>query len=140
LWRDRRNLAQRRAGRTSPTAFTLAAALWGFGLLMTLSCFSIHRHYMIVLFPLEFVWVAQLALARRNGAGRQAGRVLLGVLWAAQLAISAQFLVYVHKMQRIDAEYGTTYHAQQQVRRHTPWPEPSRPAAPGEVEPRPSGS
>jgi hypothetical protein len=142
LWLDRRHLSQRWAGRNSPTAFTLAAALWGFGLLMTLSCFSIHRHYMIVLFPLEFVWVARLALARRHRevSDRQAGRILLGVLWAAQLVISAELLVYIHKTQRIDAEYGTTYHAQQQALRHTSGQEPVRSVAAGEVEPHPPGS
>jgi hypothetical protein len=133
LWRRRRCLAQCWVGTGSPTAFTQGAALWGFGLLLTLSCFSIHRHYMIVLFPLEFVWVARLALGHRGG------RALLGALWAAQLLISTQFLCYVHQTQRIDAEYGTTYRAQRHDRRQT-----SRPAAAkgrsGEVEPHAPGS
>jgi 4-amino-4-deoxy-L-arabinose transferase-like glycosyltransferase len=108
LVRDRRDLAGRWVGRASPTAFTQSAALWGFGLLLTLSCFSIHRHYMIVLFPLEALWVARLALGGRARAGRAA----LGALWAAQLVISATFLAYVHDRQHIHSEYGSTYAAQ----------------------------
>ncbi len=104
LWRERGRLADRWVGRSSPTAFTQNAALWGFGLLLTLSCCSIHRHYMIVLFPLECLWVARLALPRRG---------LLAALWTAQLLISASFLSYVHTKQHIGAEYGTAYRAQQ---------------------------
>jgi hypothetical protein len=106
LWRDRRRLRERFVGRGSPTAFTQSAALWGFGLLLTVSAFSIHRHYMIVLFPLECLWVARLALGGRLGRG------LLGGLWAAQLVVSASLLAYVHDTQRIRSEYGTTYRAQ----------------------------
>jgi hypothetical protein len=111
LWRQRGRLAERFIGRESPTAFTLSAALWGFGLLMTASCLSIHRHYMIVLFPLECLWVARLALARPDGL--RLGRRVLGVLWAAQLVVSVSFLGYIHQTQVIDSEYGPTYHAQQ---------------------------
>jgi hypothetical protein len=104
--------AEQVATNQSPTAMTLGAALWGFGLLLTLSCCSIHRHYMIVLFPLECVWVARLALRQR------AGRTLLGTLWAAQLIISAQFLTYIHQTQCIHAEYGATYRVQQTGSEH----------------------
>jgi hypothetical protein len=123
LWRARRELAGRLIGRESPAAFTQAAAVWGFGLLMTLSCLSIHRHYMIVLFPLECLWVARLALPRPEGArprpARRA-RALLAALWVAQLVISTELLAYIHHKQRLDAEYGTTYRAQQQDRRGAP--------------------
>jgi hypothetical protein len=115
LWRERGGLASRWVGRSSPTAFTQNAALWGFGLLLTLSCCSIHRHYMIVLFPLECLWVARLALVRREGTPRT-GRGLLAALWAAQLLISASFLSYVHVKQYGGAEYGSTYKAQQAAR------------------------
>jgi hypothetical protein len=110
LWRDRGRLRDRFVGRASATAFTQSAALWGFGLLLTLSALSIHRHYMIVLFPLECLWVARLALG--GPAVVRTGRRLLAALWAAQLAVSASFLLYVHDTQRIRSEYGTTYAAQ----------------------------
>jgi hypothetical protein len=115
LWRQRGEWGRRFIGKDSATAFTQNAAFWGFGLLLTASCFPLHRHYMAVLCPLEFLWVARLALARRDGAPGTArkGRVALAVLWAAQLLISAQFLGYVHAKQRIVGEYGPTYAAQQ---------------------------
>jgi hypothetical protein len=142
LWRGRRRMARLWTGRSSPTAFTQGAALWGFGLLLTLSCFSIHRHYMIVLFPLEFVWVARLALARPAGTScrRRLGRWLLGALWAAQLLISTQFLVYIHKTQRIDAEYGTTYRAQRHDRQSASRPRSAVDGLAGEVESHAPGS
>jgi hypothetical protein len=112
LWGERRGLLGRLVGRDSPTAFTQSAALWGFGLLLTLSCCSIHRHYMIVLFPLECLWVARLALAGAQPLGRR----LLTALWVAQFGISATFLLYVHDKQHLGAEYGTTWKAQQMPR------------------------
>ena len=48
-------------GRESATAFTQNAALWGYGLVVTLSMLPIHRPYMIILFPLQFLWLARLA-------------------------------------------------------------------------------
>jgi hypothetical protein len=110
LCRNRGGLIACWVGRASPTAFTQSAALWGFGLLLTLSCCSIHRHYMIVLFPLEGLWVARLALSPAPQERR-----FLVALWVAQLLISANFLAYVHTKQHIGAEYGTTYQAQQTV-------------------------
>jgi hypothetical protein len=70
---------------------------------------------MVILFPLEFLWVARVALARPD-AGPQAvrwGRVSLATLWIAQLLISVQFLDYIHVKQRINGEYGPTYTSQQ---------------------------
>jgi hypothetical protein len=66
----RRWRRERGASQDSPTAFTQNAALWGYGLLLTLSAFHVQRHYMIVLFPLQFLWLARLALgpARIPGA------------------------------------------------------------------------
>jgi hypothetical protein len=129
LWRRRERWREQCIGRDSASAFTQNAALWGFGLLLTLSSFSIHRHYMIVLFPLEFLWVARLALAsgppspptplpRSGGEGSRLlpsppsggsgvggeggvylGRVLLLSLWCAQFLISANMLAYIHARQ-----------------------------------------
>ena len=115
LWRARTRWRELWIGRASASAFTQNAALWGFGLLLTLSCFSIHRHYMIVLFPLEFLWVARLALASRDGAACSArlGRMLLLTLWCVQLGLSANMLAYIHgRHDFANTEYGVPYGAQ----------------------------
>jgi hypothetical protein len=115
LWRRREHWREHCIGRDSASAFTQNAALWGFGLLLTLSSFSIHRHYMIVLFPLEFLWVARLALAWNQEQARSArlGRALLLSLWCAQFVISANMLAYIHARQNFaGAEYGIPYGAQ----------------------------
>jgi hypothetical protein len=114
LWGQRGRWREHWIGRGSRTAFTQNAALWGFGLLLTLSSFSIHRHYMIVLFPLEFLWVARLALM---STGEQAppwrGRVALLSLWIVQFLISANMLAYIHQRQDFSGtEYGKPYGAQ----------------------------
>jgi hypothetical protein len=120
LWRRRSDWRQLWIGRSSATAFTQSAALWGFGLLLTLSSFSIHRHYMIVLFPLEFLWVARLALssvADASGsssiASLRLGRALLLSLCCGQFFISANMLAFIHARQNFQgAEYGVPYGAQ----------------------------
>jgi hypothetical protein len=98
-WWRRREWGDVLVNRLSPTAFTINAALWGFGLLLTASACPIHRHYLIILFPLTFVWLARLALPAAGApVGRvvDVGRALLLVLVLAQAAISAEFLYFVH--------------------------------------------
>ncbi len=115
LWKRRGEWRTRLAGTESHSAFTQNAALWGYGLLLTASCAPILRHYMVILFPLEFLWVARVALSRRRPGSRGAlrGRVALATLWTAQLLISVQFLNYIHIKQCIKGEYGATYASQQ---------------------------
>jgi hypothetical protein len=115
LWRQRSRWRALWVGRDSPTAFTQNAALWGFGLACTASCLPLHRHYMIVTFPLMFVWVARLAVGPGASAGRglAVGRALLVVLCVSQALISAGFLDYVHSNpRRIGGDYGVPYTAQ----------------------------
>jgi hypothetical protein len=115
LWRQRDRWRELWIGRSSASAFTQNAALWGFGLLLTLSSFSIHRHYMIVLFPLEFLWVARLALASGAEPTRslRLGRTLLFSLCCAQFLLSANMLAYIHSRQNFKGtEYGVPYGAQ----------------------------
>jgi len=115
LWYQRGRWRERWIGRESSSAFTQNAALWGFGLLLTLSSFSIHRHYMIVLFPLEFLWVARLALSSggEQPSPLRRGRVLLLSLWMVQFLISANMLAYIHARQNFSGtEYGIPYGAQ----------------------------
>jgi hypothetical protein len=115
LWGQRARWNQLIIGRGSASAFTQNAALWGFGLLLTLSSFSIHRHYMIVLFPLEFLWVARLTLGSDVERTRslRLGRVLLLSLCFTQFFLSANMLAYIHKRQNFaGTEYGVPYAAQ----------------------------
>jgi hypothetical protein len=119
LWHRRERWRECWIGRDSSSAFTQNAALWGFGLLLTLSSFSIHRHYMIVLFPLEFLWVARLALAsgEQQAQSPRLGRSLLLVLCLAQFVISLSMLHYIHSRQNFaDTEYGIPYGAQHAAR------------------------
>jgi len=109
-WQERRRWREWCVGRESSSAFTQNAALLGFGLVITLSCFPLHRHYMVILFVLPFLWLARLAL---GGAG---GRVLLGILFVAQLMLTIQFLCFVHQQQTIHGDYGQVYCAQERSR------------------------
>lgn len=95
---------------TSETGLTLQSALWAVGVLMTLSCVELFRHYLIVTFPLEFVWLARLAFR-----GGERGERCLKVLWAAQLLLSVMFLVYIH-LNHGDplGDYGVAYQFQGQ--------------------------
>ncbi|HVS35543.1 MAG TPA: hypothetical protein VMS17_08175 [Gemmataceae bacterium] len=115
LWRQRDLWRGRWTGGAGPSDFTLNAAWWGFGLLQTLCCFPTHRHYLIILFPLQFLWLTRLALRRRNpeAAPRPAGRAALAVLWGAQLLITVSLLQYIHAHPRTGGEYGPTYASQQ---------------------------
>jgi hypothetical protein len=119
LWRRRARWRELWVGRSSASAFTQNAALWGFGLLLTVSSFSIHRHYMIVLFPLEFLWVARLALTPDCASARalRFGRAALLALCMAQFFLSASMLSYIHTRQNFaGTEYGIPYGAQTAAR------------------------
>jgi hypothetical protein len=95
-------------GRGSESAFTVSAALWGFGILLTLAMMGVARHYLIVAFPLNVLWLARLALAR-PAVGRRA----LLLVGAAQMAIALAFLSYVHRYGGApDGDYGVAYSRQ----------------------------
>jgi hypothetical protein len=84
----------------------LFAGIWAFGLLLTASSIVIRRYYLMVSFPLEFVWLTHLALARPV-----AGRRRLALLWVSQLFISACFVGYVHVNKgATQGDYGDAFH------------------------------
>ena len=86
----------------------ITAALWGCGLLLTLTTVNIRRYYMMVTFPLEFVWLIFLVFRERPAAN---ARALLAVLWVAQLFISANFVGYIHVNEgSLQGDYGPAYH------------------------------
>jgi hypothetical protein len=94
-------------GRSCESAFTLNAAFWGFGLLLTLPCLPLYRHYMIILYPLECLWLVRLVLSPTPSAGR---RAMLGGLIAAQLFITTNFLIYIHQTGGSKSgDYGLVY-------------------------------
>jgi hypothetical protein len=112
FWRSSASWRQCLTGCGSPTALTVQAALWGFGLLLTFSTLPIHRHYMLVLFPLSLVWLARLALA--DPSALAAGRRCLAALVVLQALISLQFLTYIHQHGPIQGDFGTPYASQVQ--------------------------
>jgi hypothetical protein len=115
FWTNRGRMGALETGNESPTCFTQNAALWGFGILLSASTLPIHRHYLIILFPLTFVWLARLALVRseQRVSGLHWGRGILLALCILQGCISATFLEYVHDNYRqIRGDYWIPYAAQ----------------------------
>jgi hypothetical protein len=83
--------------------------------LLTLSTMVNQRHYLIVTFPLIFLWLARLAMGSDVNLPHavRSGRLLLGTLCVAQALLSICFLDYIHENQRtIHGDYGTPYAAQ----------------------------
>jgi len=108
LWRRRRSWRELWIGRESETAFTQNAALWGCGLLITLAQVGVARHYLIVTFPLMFLWLARMGLS-----DPRVGRRALLTLAIAQLLTSGAFLSYVHvRGGAPDGDYGVSYRQQ----------------------------
>lgn len=94
-------------GALSEDAFTLLAGCLVFGALLTFSGVPVHRHYLIIAFPLEGLLVALLALRFTSRP-----RWLLGALWGTQLALSLTFLHYIHENQgAVRGDYGRAYSA-----------------------------
>ena len=92
----------------SETGLAVNSTLLAAGVLMTLSCIKICRHYLIMTFPLEWVWLARLGLS-----DSRSGQRLLTVLWIAQLLLSAFFLGYIHVNHGDPlGDYGITYQFQ----------------------------
>lgn len=78
------------------------------GLLMTLSGVLVHRHYLIVTFPFEWLWLAGIGLA-----GGVRGRRALAVLWVLQLLLSVALLCYLHVNGGAPGgDYGVSYQRQ----------------------------
>lgn len=86
----------------------MLSVMVGSGVLMTLPVVDMCRHYLIMSFPLEWVWLARLGLCDAKWGGKK-----LAAIWAAQLVISVFFLLYLHANQGDPAGgYGTAYHFQ----------------------------
>lgn len=97
----------------SETAFTLAAAFLGYGLLITGAGVLVFKHYLIVTFPLEWLSLGYLAMRYLKRP-----RLALFAVWAAQLFLSVNFLTYIHeKGGALGGDYGRAYSQQP----HGPW-------------------
>jgi hypothetical protein len=108
LWRERKNWGPAFQGCENETQLAQNAAFWGFGSFLSLARVYVHRHYLVVTYPLQFVWISRLALKNIF-----CGRTLLLVLWATQLVISAGFLAYIHQAGGApNGDYGVAYSAQ----------------------------
>ncbi len=93
-------------GGGSETGLLLRAAGIGYGALLTLATLKIYRFYLIVTFPLEFVWLAGAGLSKPAS-----GRVLLAALVVLELVVSIGFLGYVHVNEgALGGDYGGAYH------------------------------
>jgi 4-amino-4-deoxy-L-arabinose transferase-like glycosyltransferase len=93
-------------GRSSQTAFVQNSALWGCGIILTLTGVMIRRYYMNVTFPLEFLLLIRLA-----DPESRIGHRLLASLWICQLLISAHFVGYIHVNEgSVQGDYGKAYH------------------------------
>ncbi len=96
----------------SDLALAIIAGLWGFGVPLTASSVNIRRYYLMVSFPLEFLWLARLALGEFTAvSSRLLARQALATLWASQLFMSACFVNYVHVNEgATSGDYGEAYH------------------------------
>jgi hypothetical protein len=130
LWRERGRLGDVLLATLGPTHLAIGAGLWGFGLLMTLSTMTVHRHYLLVAMPLVYVWLAWIVLGhgaaadtRQAGATApeqlptpkrwHAGRACLLGLCILQALLSAGMLGYIHANQRfIRGDFREPYGAQ----------------------------
>ena len=74
------------------------------GITMTLSGFSVHAHYLIVIFPFNYIWLALIYYKKP---------MLLQGAIVAQLLITITFLVFVHQNQGVvGADYGKAFNTQ----------------------------
>jgi len=106
--RVKRWLLAFRTGGLSETEHALTAGLFGMGVLLTLTTLRLHRHYLIILFPLWSVFFCMLALRHVPKAPR-----LLASMWALSLCVTLGFLFHVHHHGgAVDQEYGTAYRHQ----------------------------
>jgi hypothetical protein len=103
LWRERGAWRTWVIGR-SPTACVQNAAFLAFGIVLTVLAVRIRPHYLLVAFPLPFVWLARAALLRPSGAR------LLGLVWLGHAVLAAAFLHHVHVQPSLPgSDYGTPF-------------------------------
>ncbi len=107
LWETRGDWFSGFAGRSSESSLIIASYLWGCGILMTAAGVLIQRHYLLVAFPLSSIWLGQIL-----AGDRRRGTRVFGVIWSAQLLVSALLLFYIHVNGGApNGDYGISYSA-----------------------------
>jgi hypothetical protein len=117
LWLERKRWRSLWRGDGTQSAFTVGAALWGFGLVFTFTFLPFRHYYMALTFPFLFVWLARLVLASQIVARGVSGRALLLTLCGIHFLIALGHLVYIHENRHrpLGGEYGVPYSAQTSV-------------------------
>jgi hypothetical protein len=81
------------------------AAFVGFGVLLTFSGLQLYPHYLIVAFPLTYLWLARVSLARPR-----LGRPILAGLFVAYTLLSINLAWYIHARHGSPSgDFGVTY-------------------------------
>jgi hypothetical protein len=97
-----------RSGSLNETERALAIVIVGMGGLLTLTTLHLHRHYLIVAFPLWSVFFCLLALRYTHKGPR-----LLAAMCVLQLCVSLGFLQHIRRHGGAPGEeYGTAYRLQ----------------------------
>lgn len=92
----------------SDTELAIKAGMIGFGVFLTLSLAKIHRHYLLVSYPLEWLWLSGLIFKHCKKPTKW-----LATLFVCHLFLSICFLTYVHEHHgALDGDYGLTYQYQ----------------------------
>ncbi len=89
LWARRSEKLGLIIAKESDTDLLLTATLVGMGGLMTLTTMPMWRHYMMMTFPLQYVWICRLALRVKKER-------LLALLIAGNLAVTVLLRAYLH--------------------------------------------
>ncbi len=102
------------ADASSPTKRTLVAAMGVCGVILMLGRLPIHRHYLLVVFPLVNVWLARLALGTKAVPSVQRlGRLALLGLVLLQALMTTQMMCYLHQHGGADVHgFGVSYGVQ----------------------------
>lgn len=93
----------------NPTQFSILAALIPYGILLTLPGIRIYRFYLIITFPLLFVWFARFILNHH----RENAYKILSAFVIAQILMCFAFLSFIHVNGGAPAgDYGKAYRLQ----------------------------
>jgi hypothetical protein len=112
-WRDTPPFFDWLFGRRSDTALVVHAALFGYGVALLATRLAFQRHYLLITYPLSFVWLATLAIPPGAAeAIRARGRMLIAALCVTLVLISGSLLDFLHRNGGSPYGFGTSYEEQ----------------------------